>query len=92
MFSTTICGSLVEPGAVGGELRVDRPPPLVGVAGGGVDHVEQQAGPLEMREELVAEADALARTLDQPGHVGDDELAPVGDSTVPSTGSSVVNG
>ena len=31
-----------------------------------------------MREELVAEADALARTLDQPGHVGDGELPAVG--------------
>ena len=32
---------------------------------------------LEVSEELVAEPDALARALDQPGHVGDDELAPV---------------
>ena len=31
-----------------------------------------------MREELVPEADALARALDQPRHVGDDKLPPVG--------------
>ncbi len=31
-----------------------------------------------MGEELVPEPDALARPLDQAGHVGDGELAPVG--------------
>src|SRR4051794_5887167 len=30
-----------------------------------------------MREELVPEPDALARAFDEPGDVGDDELAPV---------------
>jgi len=43
-----------------------------------VDHVHERARALEVREELVAEADALARALDQPGHVGDDELPAVG--------------
>ena len=46
----------------------------------------EQARALEMREELVAEPYALARAFDQPRDVGDDELAPVGRSTVPSTG------
>ena len=54
--------------------------------------MHERAGALEVGEELVAEADALARALDQPRHVGDDELAAVGASTVPSTGWSVVNG
>ena len=67
--------------------------PLLGDVLRRVDHVEQRARTLEVREELVAEADALARTLDQARHVGDDQLAAVGPtSTVPSTGCSVVNG
>ena len=40
--------------------------------------MHEHARALEVGEELVAEPDALARALDQPGHVGDDELAPVG--------------
>ena len=40
--------------------------------------MQEQARALEVREELVAEADALARALDQSRHVGDDELAAVG--------------
>ena len=77
MFRTTICGQLVEARAVRGELGVDRPPLLVdGLRR--VDHVDERARALEVREELVPEADALARALDQPGHVRDDELAAVG--------------
>ena len=68
---------LVEAGAVGGELGVDRPPLLLGRLRR-VDHVHERPRALEVREELVAEPDALARALDQPGDVGDDELAPVG--------------
>ena len=68
---------LAEAGAVGGELAVDHAAALVGIALGGVDHVQQEAGPLEVGEELVPEADALARALDQARHVGDRELAPV---------------
>ena len=69
--------SFVEAGSVGGELGVDRPPLLVGRLRA-VDHVHERACTLEVGEELVAEADTLARSLDQPGDVGDDELAPVG--------------
>ena len=43
-----------------------------------VDHVDEHPRALEVREELVAEPDALARALDQARDVGDDELAPVG--------------
>src|ERR1700756_1688088 len=39
--------------------------------------MEQQPRTLEVREELVAEADAFARSLDEPGDVGDDELPPI---------------
>jgi hypothetical protein len=53
--------------------------------------VDEHPRALDVREELVAEAVALAAPLDQPGDVGDDELA-LGPSSVPSTGSSVVNG
>ena len=40
--------------------------------------MQEQARPLEVREELVPEADAFARAFDQARHVGDRELAPVG--------------
>ena len=84
---------LVEPGAVERELAVDRREPLLGVALGGVDHVDEQPGALEVREELVAEPDALARALDQARarrrrSAGGRRAT----STVPSTGASVVNG
>ena len=39
--------------------------------------MEEQACALEVREELVTEADALARAFDQSGHVCDRQLAPV---------------
>src|SRR5207244_6438597 len=70
--------TLVESGAVRGELSVDGVPARVGVALRRVDDVDEQAGTLEVREELVAEPDAFARALDEPGDVGDDELATVG--------------
>ena len=40
--------------------------------------MDEAAGALEVREELVPEPDALARALDQPRDVGDDELPAVG--------------
>ena len=70
-------GSRVEARAVCRELGVDGSPTVIGVALGRVDDVEQQPRALEVREELVAEADALARALDQPWDIGDDELPPV---------------
>ena len=64
----------VETRAVGGELAVDQREALGGVPLGRVDHVDEQPRPLEVSEELVAEADALARPLDQPRDVGDRQL------------------
>ena len=40
-----------------------------------VDDVDQHLGALEVAEELMAEAEAAMRALDQSGHVGDDEAA-----------------
>ena len=40
-----------------------------------VDDVHEDAGPLEMAQEPMAEAVALVRPLDQSRHVGDDERA-----------------
>ena len=56
-----------------------------------IEHVDEQPRALDVGQELVPEPGAGARPLDQPGDVGDHELAVVG-SSVPSTGSSVVNG
>ena len=83
---------MVESGAVCDELRVDRPPPVVGVVLRRVDHVQQQVRALEVREELVAKADGFARALDQSGMSATTSWRPSDDSTVPSTGASVVNG
>ena len=46
-------------------------------SGGEVDQHAQHPGPLDVAEELVPEPAALARPLDQPGDVGDDELGVV---------------
>ena len=69
---------LVEPGAVGGELAVDRA------------RIARRASPSEASitwtsrrarsrwaRNCVPEPDAVARALDQPGHVGDRELRAV---------------
>ena len=77
MFSTTICG------------RSSRPAPYAENSASIVRQrssassseesmtCSKQTSALEVREELVPETDALARALDQPGHVGDDELPAV---------------
>ena len=77
LFRTTICGSSSRPAPYAASSASIVAPLLVGRLRG-VDHVHEAPRALEVREELVAEADALARALDQPGHVGDDELAAVG--------------
>ena len=64
-----------------GELALDRG--VVGDRVGAVErreveHVHQQARALDVREELVPEAGAVAGALDQPRDVGDHELAVVG--------------
>ena len=59
------------------KLVVDCGESLVRVAGADVDHVDEQLGTLEVGEKLVPEPDSLACALDQPRHVGDDQLPPV---------------
>ena len=46
-------------------------------SGGEVEQHAQHPGPLDVAQELVPEARALAGALDQPGDVGDDELGVV---------------
>ena len=70
--------SLLQTGAVRSQLSVDHAPALGRVVLRCIDHVQQQARALEMREKLVAEPDAFARALDQPGNVRDRQLPPVG--------------
>ena len=70
-----------EPGIVLGELALDHL--VVGLRIGAVErreveHVDEQPRALDVREEVVAEAGAVAGALDQPGDVGDHELAVVG--------------
>ena len=79
LFSTTTCGRSSRPGAVLGELVVD----LRGTARPGRPAAASitwtsSARALEVREELVAEPDALARALDQARDVRDRQLPPVG--------------
>ena len=58
-----------------------------------VDHVHEHLRAFEVREELRAEAVALVRAFDQPGHVGHDEAIDRRCSgTTPRLGVSVVNG
>ena len=59
---------------------------------GQVDQHGQHPGPLDVAQELVAEAAALAGPLDEAGDVGHDELAPSSRRTTPRLGSRVVNG
>ena len=72
------------PGGQGGAVVLDLAPdrPVIGdrvrpVHGDGVDQVDEQAGPLDVPEELVAQAVPLVRPLDQARDVGDHER-PVG--------------
>ena len=70
---------LGQPAAVELQLAVDRRPPRVDVLGSGrgLDQVDEEPGALEVREELVPQADSLARALQQARDVGDRELAAV---------------
>ena len=74
-----------EARVVGGELALDRlvvddRVRLLALADRGrdVEHVHEQPGALDVGEEVVAEAGAFARALDQARDVGDDELAVLG--------------
>ena len=59
---------------------------------GQVEQHEQDPGPLDVAQELVAEAPALAGPLDEAGDVGHDELGVVVERTTPRWGSRVVKG
>ena len=77
MFRTTICGSASRPAPYAASSRSIWPHCSAGSPAADVDHVHEHAGALEVREELVAEADAFAGALDQPRHVGNRQLAPI---------------
>ena len=78
LFRTTICGRSSRPAPYAASSASIVRQRSSASSSDGVDDVHEHPRALEMREELVAEPDALARALDQPGHVGDDELPPVG--------------
>ena len=63
--------------AVAGQLVLDDVEVVdrvaAGLDGGGVDDVHQRRAALDVAQEVVAEAAALAGALDQAGHVGDGE-------------------
>ena len=61
-------------------------------SGAEVEHVHEQARALDVGEEVVAEAGAGARALDQPRGCRRARAGARRASSVPSTGSSVVNG
>ena len=73
-------GPLLESGAVAGELaahRHERVPGRMPSRGATSTTCTSRLRALDVREELVAEARALRRALDQPRDVGDHELAPL---------------
>ena len=66
-----------------------------GSRAGAVDDVDEDPGPLDVAQEGVAEAGAVAGALDEAGHVGDRRPAFVlvaPRSMTPRFGSRVVNG
>jgi hypothetical protein len=66
---------------VGGQLALDRLPvgDRIGpVQRGEIEDVDKQARALDVREEVVAQAGALAGALDEPRDVGQHELAVIG--------------
>ena len=70
-----------QPRVVRGQLALDRR--VVGdrvraVERREVEHVDEQPRALDVGEEVVAEPGAVAGALDQPGDVGEHELALVG--------------
>ena len=88
-------GPLGQRGAVLLELVADHPVVLHRVRAvdrDGLDQVDQEAGPLDVAEELVAQAVPRVRPFDQPGDVGDDEGVFRSTTTVPRLGYLVVNG
>src|SRR5581483_7967916 len=68
---------IAQPVPVRLELRVDGRDVREGVGPRRVDDVHDEARSLDVTQELLSEAGALARSLDEPGDVGDHELARV---------------
>ncbi len=52
-----------EAGAIGAELSIDRVEAMLEIGLGGVDDMNEEAGALEVSEELVAEPGAVRRAL-----------------------------
>src|SRR6267142_806749 len=67
-------GPLTETVAVRVELAVDRGDVRERVLARRVDDMDDEARPLDVAQELLAESRALARALDEAGDVSDDEL------------------
>src|SRR5215472_11986604 len=69
---------LGELAAIGLELAAHGLVGLAGMLAGRIDQMQQHAAALDVTEEAVAKARAFMRALDQPGNVGQHELAAVG--------------
>ena len=67
---------------MGPELVADDVVVPARVAGGAVDDLEQDPGPLDVAQERVTQARTRRRALDQPGHVGDRRPPAVVDAQV----------
>ena len=81
MESASTRGSAASRGSCCGQLRLDHGVVrhrVRAVERREVEHVHEQPRALDVREEVVSEPGAGACPLDQPGDVGDDELAVVG--------------
>ena len=74
LFSTTSCGRSSRPAPYSASSRSMIRNRLLEIVFGGVEHVDEQPGALEMSQELVAEPGALGGSLDEPRHVRDGEL------------------
>ena len=61
-------------------LEVAQRRPFRPFAGAGVEQVDQQARPLEVAQEPIAEPGARVRALDEARDVGDDEAPLVGEA------------
>ena len=77
LLAATTCGFAASVGWNSSQLLADRVEVRDRIASGARDvhEVHQHLGPLEMAQELMAEAEAAVRAFDQPRHVGDDEAA-----------------
>src|SRR4051812_14724629 len=61
--------------AIGGKLRTDCFVSGAGVLTGRIDEMDERTAALDMTEEAVADPCSLVRAFDQPGNIGEHELA-----------------